>query len=85
VDKAGTSKAGGTISQQAVVHPWLAADAHGNKLENAYKGPVFVNTQPDLLLVNVIKAIRDYYEANTKRLKIGCVCFRLMTSDTEKW
>jgi hypothetical protein len=21
----------GTISQQAAVHPWLAADAHGNK------------------------------------------------------
>jgi hypothetical protein len=31
VAKAGTSKAGGTISQQAVVHPWLAAEAHGNK------------------------------------------------------
>jgi hypothetical protein len=29
--KVGTSKAGGTISQQAAVHPWLAADAHGNK------------------------------------------------------
>jgi hypothetical protein len=25
------SKAGGTISQQAAVHPWLAADAQGNK------------------------------------------------------
>jgi hypothetical protein len=25
--KVGTSKAGGTISQQAAVHPWLAADA----------------------------------------------------------
>jgi hypothetical protein len=25
------SKAGGTISQQAAVHSWLAADAHGNK------------------------------------------------------
>jgi hypothetical protein len=31
VAKVGTSKAGGTISQQAVVHSWLAADAHGNK------------------------------------------------------
>jgi hypothetical protein len=31
VDKVGTSKAGGTISQQAAVHPWLAADAHENK------------------------------------------------------
>jgi hypothetical protein len=28
VAKVGTSKAGGTISQQAAVHPWLAADAH---------------------------------------------------------
>jgi hypothetical protein len=27
--KVGTSKAGDTIGQQAVVHPWLAADAHG--------------------------------------------------------
>jgi hypothetical protein len=25
------SKAGGTISQQASVHPWLAADAQENK------------------------------------------------------
>jgi hypothetical protein len=31
VAEVGTSKAGGTISQQAVVHPWLAADARGNK------------------------------------------------------
>jgi hypothetical protein len=38
VAKVGTSKAGGTISQQAVVHPWLAADAHGNKQTN--KDPV---------------------------------------------
>jgi hypothetical protein len=30
------TKAGGTISQQAVVHPWLAADAHGNKKTNKY-------------------------------------------------
>jgi hypothetical protein len=29
VAKVGTSKVGGTISQQAVVHPWLAAVAHG--------------------------------------------------------
>jgi hypothetical protein len=34
VAKVGTSKAGGTISQQAVVHPWLATDAHGNKQTN---------------------------------------------------
>jgi hypothetical protein len=31
VAKIGTYKAGGTISQQAAVHPWLAADAHVNK------------------------------------------------------
>jgi hypothetical protein len=31
VAEVGTSKAGGTLSQQAVVHPSLAADAHGNK------------------------------------------------------
>jgi hypothetical protein len=35
VAKVGTSKAGGTISQQAAVHPWLAADAHGNKQTNS--------------------------------------------------
>jgi hypothetical protein len=34
VAKVGTSKAGGTISQQSAVHPWLAADAHGNKQTN---------------------------------------------------
>jgi hypothetical protein len=33
------SKAGGTISQQAVVHPWLAADAHGNKQTNKTSYP----------------------------------------------
>jgi hypothetical protein len=32
--KVGTSKASGTISQQAAVHPWLAADAQGNKQTN---------------------------------------------------
>jgi hypothetical protein len=31
VAKVGTSNAGGTISQQAAVHQWLAADANGNK------------------------------------------------------
>jgi hypothetical protein len=31
VAKVGTSKAGGTISQQAAVQPWLVADAHVNK------------------------------------------------------
>jgi hypothetical protein len=37
VAKVGTSKAGGTISQQAAVHPWLAADAHVNKqTSNSY-------------------------------------------------
>jgi hypothetical protein len=31
VAKVVKSKAGGTIRQQSSVHPWLAADAHGNK------------------------------------------------------
>jgi hypothetical protein len=34
VAKVGTSEAGGTISQQAAVHPWLAADAQRNKQTN---------------------------------------------------
>jgi hypothetical protein len=38
VAKVGTSKAGGTISQQAAVHPWLAADAHGYKQTNTSFG-----------------------------------------------
>jgi hypothetical protein len=33
VAKVGTSKAGGTISQQAAVNPWLA---HGNKQQTTY-------------------------------------------------
>jgi hypothetical protein len=37
VVKVGTSKEGGTISQQAVVHPWLAADAHGNKTKQTFR------------------------------------------------
>jgi hypothetical protein len=37
VAKVGTSKAGGAISQQAAVQPWLAADAHGNKQTNSVK------------------------------------------------
>jgi hypothetical protein len=39
VAKVGTSKAGGTISQQAAVHSWLAADAHGNKQTNKQTCP----------------------------------------------
>jgi hypothetical protein len=34
VAKVGTSKAGGTISQQAAVHQGLAADAHVSKQTN---------------------------------------------------
>jgi hypothetical protein len=38
VAKVGTSKAGGTICQQAVVHPWLATDAQQtNKQTNKQK------------------------------------------------
>jgi hypothetical protein len=36
------SKAGGTISQQAAVHPWLAADAHGNKQTNKPNNKVHI-------------------------------------------
>jgi hypothetical protein len=36
VAKVGMSKAGGTISQQAAVNPWLAADAQGNKQTNIH-------------------------------------------------
>jgi hypothetical protein len=43
VAKVGTSKAGGTISQQAAVHPWLAADAHGNKTNNSHENVEFFN------------------------------------------
>jgi hypothetical protein len=40
--KVGTSKAGGTMSQQAAVHPWLAADAHVNKqTESLYETEIF--------------------------------------------
>jgi hypothetical protein len=38
VAKVGTSKAGGTIHQQAAVHPWLAADAHVNKQNHYFHG-----------------------------------------------
>jgi hypothetical protein len=38
VAKVGTSKAGGTKSQQAVVHPWLAADAQGKKTNQQTAG-----------------------------------------------
>jgi hypothetical protein len=41
VAKVGTPKAGGTISQQATVHPWLAADAQGNKQTNKLIMPHF--------------------------------------------
>jgi hypothetical protein len=34
VAKVGTSDAGGTIKQQAALHPWLATDADGNKQTN---------------------------------------------------
>jgi hypothetical protein len=36
VAKVETSIADGTISQQAAVHPWLAAEAHGNKQNSLY-------------------------------------------------
>jgi hypothetical protein len=36
VAKVVTSKAGGTISHQAVVHPWLAADAHWTNKQDCF-------------------------------------------------
>jgi hypothetical protein len=44
--KVGTSKAGGTISQQAAVHPWLAADAHGNKQTNIRGVQLQIHSSP---------------------------------------
>jgi hypothetical protein len=41
VAKVGTFKAGGTISQQAAVHPWLAADAHINKQNDDISSPLW--------------------------------------------
>jgi hypothetical protein len=50
VAKVGTSKAEGTISQQAVVHPWLAVDAHGNEQKTSaldgYEWLAEFKTQP---------------------------------------
>jgi hypothetical protein len=48
VAKVGTSKAGGTISQQAAVHPWLAADAHGNKQTNKQGQTIYWRISPFL-------------------------------------
>jgi hypothetical protein len=53
VAKFGTSKAGGTISQQAAVHPWFAADAHGNKQTNSKQNKFrskLVNTHANKLI-----------------------------------
>jgi hypothetical protein len=44
VAKVGTFKAGGTISQQSAIHPWLAADAHGNKRTNKFKQDLLIKT-----------------------------------------
>jgi hypothetical protein len=49
VAKVGTSKAGGTISQQAAVHPWIAADAHGHKQTN---NPLHMRALWNLVVVN---------------------------------
>jgi hypothetical protein len=56
VAKVGTSTAGGTISQQAAVHPWLAADVQGNKQTNITKeDSITFKTGRDLHL----KLLRD--------------------------
>jgi hypothetical protein len=41
VAKVGTSNAGGTISQQAAVHPWLATDAHAKTKQTNKTALVF--------------------------------------------
>jgi hypothetical protein len=54
----GTSKSGGTISQQAVEHPWLAADAHGNKQANK-KGIVQINMSYSAVKLNKLFMINQ--------------------------
>jgi hypothetical protein len=45
VAKVGTSKTGGTISQPAVVHPWLATDAQQtNKQQQQVRSDVYVKS-----------------------------------------
>jgi hypothetical protein len=56
VAKVVTSKAGGTISQQAAVHPWLAADAHGNKQTNMHVYQVVVYNKPTCSQLNEDKS-----------------------------
>jgi hypothetical protein len=55
VAKVGTSKADGTISQQAAVHPWLAADAQGNKQTNKH----LYTTQHSLFTAHCMIAVRE--------------------------
>jgi hypothetical protein len=53
----GMPKAGGTISQQAVVHPWLAADAHGNKL-------LSIAVLWDVVCCNLMKDLRPSFSGS---------------------
>jgi hypothetical protein len=46
VANVGTSKAGGKIIQQAAVHPWLAADAQGNKQTSSMRKQHSLHTLP---------------------------------------
>jgi hypothetical protein len=69
----GTSKAGGTISQQAAVYLWLAADAHGNK-QTRYKLVLCLST------TQKIHNIKDFlsfikYVPYQKTFEITDTCF----------
>jgi hypothetical protein len=69
VAKVGKSKAGVTISQQAVVHPWLAADAHGNKQTNKPISNLAADTNScERKSHSIILSIVVYSEQSTLKL-----------------
>jgi hypothetical protein len=51
VAKVGTSKAGGKINQQAVVHSWLAVDTHSNNNNNNNNNKKALKTSFVLLIL----------------------------------
>jgi hypothetical protein len=60
VAEAGTSKAGGTISQQAAVHPWLAADAHASKQTNKQHQGTQVNEKVNYSKILAANVVQNY-------------------------
>jgi hypothetical protein len=62
VAKVGTSKAGGTISQQAAVHLWLAADAQGNKQTNKNYYLSHVCLSPSVPMAQLGFHVTDFHE-----------------------